>query len=275
METQTIGHDLSITLNNFTLSYDDVGQGNIPVIFLHGYPFDKSMWREQLNALQDSYRLIACDLRGFGRSTDEETPLSMDLFSDDLIAFMEQLHIDKAVLCGLSMGGYIALNACKKFPERFEALVLCDTQCIADTVEKKKKRYETISEIEVDGVDDFNEKFIQSVFHKDSLSNKKELVEQMRGVVFHNSPYIISQGLVALAERSETCSSLGEVAVPALIICGREDKVTPLSESEFMHENIPDSQLRVIDNAGHLSNLEQPAEFNKHLSDFLAGVLKG
>lgn len=270
METESKGYNLTITVNNINLSYDDVGEGKIPIIFLHGFPFDKTMWRLQLDFLKSSYRVIACDIRGFGKSMDEESPLSIDLFGDDLIRFMDKLNIDKAVVCGLSMGGYITLNAHKKFPDRFEALVLCDTQCIADTLEGKEKRYKTIDEIKVDGVANFNEGFIKKVFHKDSITNKKELVEQLRSVVFSNSQHIINQGLVALAERSETCSTLSEVTIPTLIICGREDEVTPLVQSEFMNKNINGSILRVIDNAGHVSNLEQPHEFNKHLRDFLA-----
>lgn len=270
METESKGYNLTITVNNINLSYDDVGEGKIPIIFLHGFPFDKTMWRLQLDFLKSSYRVIACDIRGFGKSMDEESPLSIDLFGDDLIRFMDKLNIDKAVVCGLSMGGYITLNAHKKFPDRFEALVLCDTQCIADTVEGKEKRYKTIDEIKVDGVANFNDGFIKKVFHKDSITNKKELVEQLRSVVFSNSQHIINQGLVALAERSETCSTLSEVTIPTLIICGREDEVTPLVQSEFMNKNINGSILRVIDNAGHVSNLEQPHEFNKHLRDFLA-----
>lgn len=272
METTTKGYNLSLTMKNFDLSYDDVGEGNIPIIFLHGFPFDKTMWLGQLDFLKLSYRLIACDIRGFGVSKDEESPLSMDLFGEDLIRFMDQLQIDKAVICGLSMGGFIALNAYKKAPSRFEALILCDTQCIADTAEVKKKRYTTIEEIKAKGASEFNEGFIKNVFHKESLTDKKELVEQLRGVVFSNSDEIIIHGLEALAERSDTCSVLSEITVPTLIICGREDIVTPLSESEFMHKNIKGSILKVIDKAGHVSNLEQPEAFNTHLSEFLADL---
>jgi len=137
MELDNSFQNLPIVINNVTLSYNDVGEGEIPVIFLHGFPFDKSMWKNQLDSLKFSHRTIAFDIRGFGKSPDENTPLSIDLFSEDLIAFMDKLNIKKAIICGLSMGGYIALNAIKRFPERFTALILCDTQCIADTVEVK------------------------------------------------------------------------------------------------------------------------------------------
>lgn len=272
METVSKGYNLKINVNNFYLSYDDVGEGSVPIIFLHGYPFNKSMWEGQLDFLKSSYRAIAIDIRGFGKSTDEESSLTLDLFADDLIQFMDSLNIDKAIICGLSMGGYLALNVMKRFPSHFEALILCDTQCIADTAEGKVKRYEIINEIKKDGVANFNEGFIKKVFHKDSIANKTELVEQLRSVVFSNSQHIITQGLIVLAEHSETCSTLGAIKIPTLIICGREDQVTPLAQSEYMNENIKGSILHVIDNAGHVSNLEQPKEFNKYLDEFLTNL---
>lgn len=270
MNTLSKGHDLNVSINNFNLSYNDVGEGNIPVIFLHGYPFDKTMWLGQLDFLKSSYRLISCDIRGFGKSKDEKSILSIEMFADDLIKFMDKLDIDKAIICGLSMGGFITLNATERYPGRFEALILCDTQCIADTKEVKEKRYKIIDQIATNGATKFLDEFIISVFHKDSIENKKELFKQLKSVVTSNSQHIISQGLVALAERSETCSSLSEINIPTLIICGREDVVTPLAQSELMNEKIKGSILRVIDNAGHVSNLEKPHEFNKILSDFLS-----
>jgi 3-oxoadipate enol-lactonase len=263
------GYDLSIPVGNFNLSYDDLGERGTPVIFLHGYPFSKAMWRKQLDFLQTTNRVIACDIRGFGDSEDESSILSIDLFAEDLLQFMDSLKIEKAIVCGLSMGGFIALNAHKRFPERFEALILCDTQCIADTAAVKEKRYKTIDDISTNGVKNFNDGFIENVFHKDSLSNKKELVEELRTVVFKNSQHIITAGLTALAERTETCSTLGAISIPTMIICGREDTVTPLAQSDFMHQMIEGSTMHVIDNAGHVSNLEHPDEFNQYLRDFL------
>ena len=269
MERVAKGYNLISRVNNFDLSYDDLGEGVVPIIFLHGFPFSKSMWQTQLDFLKSSNRVIACEIRGFGNSKDEESVMSMDLFGDDLIQFMDRLNIDKAVVCGLSMGGYIALNVCKRYAERLEALILCDTQCIADSPEGKAKRYKLIDEIALNGTENFTEGFIKNVFHKDSLTGKKEVVEELRKVIVSNSKHVITTGLKALAERSETCSVLNKITVPTLIICGREDKVTTLAQSEFMNQNIEGSILRIIDDAGHVSNLEQADEFNKHLQDFL------
>ena len=269
METETKGYNLTINVHDFTISYDDVGEGSIPVIFLHGYPFDKTMWQVQLEFLKTTRRVIACDIRGFGKSTDEKSELSIDVFADDLIMFIDKLELDKVIVCGLCMGGFIALNAMKRFPSRFAALILCDTACMADTPEVTENRSKNIAEIKAAGVTNFNEGFINSVFHKNTITNNLKMVDQLRRVVFSNSQHIISQGMVAVGGRSETCSTLSEINIPTLIICGREDLLTPLAQSEFMKKNIKGSILRIIDNAGHVSNLEKPNEFNVYLGEFL------
>jgi pimeloyl-ACP methyl ester carboxylesterase len=261
--------DLSVALDNISLSYTYAGEGAVPILFLHGFPFDKSMWKEQIEALKHSCCVIAIDIRGFGKSKDETTPLSIDLFADDLVSFMDRRNIEKAIVCGLSMGGFIALNAIKRFPERFEALILCDTQCIADSVEVKEKRIRAIEKIRENGADSFNNEFVKSVFHPDTLKQKPKLVDSLRSVVFANSSRTMIAGLTALAERSETCSFLEVIHVPVLVICGRADVVTPLEQSEFMHRHIKNAIFRIVENAGHVSNLEQPNEFNTYLLEFL------
>lgn len=263
------GYNLSIALQNFNMSYDDVGQGNKTIIFLHGFPFDKSTWQLQMAYLETSFRCIAIDIRGFGKSTYFENNLSIDLFTDDLIHIMDALRIEKAVICGLSMGGYIALNAVKKHADRIDALVFCDTQCIADSSEAKEKRYKTIEDISNNGKSNFVNKFTNSIFCEHTHNNKPEIVANVKTLVSANAESIIISGLKALANRSETCSVLPEIQMPTLIVCGQEDALTPVSQSEFMHQQIKGSKLHVIENAGHMSNLEQEDEFNKVIHQFL------
>jgi 3-oxoadipate enol-lactonase len=272
MEPAIETYNQTIAVNELTVSYDEAGSGTVPVIFLHGFPFDKTMWRQQLESLKQTNRLIAYDIRGFGKTRDEDSMLSIDLFGDDLIAFMNALGIEKATLCGLSMGGYIALNVVKRFPERVAALILCDTQCTADTLDARKKRLKTIDAIGENGTADFSKGFIKSIFHQDTITNNRDVVRGLKRVVDANSVHIVQEGMTALATRTETCSVLPSITVPTLIICGRQDTVTPLEKSEDMNRQINGSQLRVIENAGHVSNLEQPEAFNKHLQSFLSGL---
>jgi pimeloyl-ACP methyl ester carboxylesterase len=133
------GNNISMVVNEMVVSYSDLGPDNAPVIiFIHGFPLNKSMWNKQVEVLKDNFRVIAYDIRGHGESDTGNDPFSIDLFVDDLIRFMNALKIHKASLCGLSMGGYIALKAIEDNSERFEALVLCDTTCKTDLPKVKE-----------------------------------------------------------------------------------------------------------------------------------------
>ncbi len=270
---RTTGNDIEININGVTLCYDDIGEGSVPVIFIHGFPFDKSMWKPQLDFLQSSQRVIALDMRGFGKSTRGNFKASISLVADDLIQFMDALEIDSAVICGLSMGGYVALNALNRYPEKFNAIILSDTQCIADSAEAREKRFKTIQQIEANGLHEFAEGFVKNIFCKDSLATKTELLDRIKNIILSTEPQSITETLVALAERSETCSILNSISIPALILCGSEDVITPPAQSEFLKDNIKNSEWHRIDHAGHMTNLEQPDEFNKHVKKFISGFL--
>jgi 3-oxoadipate enol-lactonase len=264
----------TVIIEDITISFDDFGKGEIPIIFIHGFPFDKSSWQPQIAFLKKTHRVIAYDIRGFGASISNGEPESIGLFSNDLIKFMDALAIKKAIVCGLSMGGYILLNAVHRFSDRFEAIILSDTQCIADTEAAKEKRSQAITQIEAEGLQGFTEGFIKNVFCQNSLENKQDLVETIKNVILKTSQRTVVGTLAALAQRSEMCASLNGITVPTLIICGKEDIVTPPIQAEFMFGKILNSRLQIIENAGHLSNLEQPDEFNKHLVDFISSIEK-
>jgi 3-oxoadipate enol-lactonase len=265
--------DRSIQLDGITITYDDAGTGKVPVIFIHGFPFSKTTWQPQMEFLQKSHRVIAYDIRGFGGSTLGNEVISIDLFATDLIRFMDALKIEKAIVCGLSMGGYIVMNAVGRFPARFEAIVLSDTQCIADSAENKEKRYKTIRQIEEEGLEKFAETFIQNIFSKNALEHKRTVVEEVKNLILKTSPQAITATLKALAERRESCNTLKQINIPALIICGKEDLVTPLSQAELLNNSLVNSTLQPIEKAGHMSNLEQPDIFNEHIHNFLPGFL--
>lgn len=272
METKQIsGTDFRIQLDDVAICYDDYGEGTTPIIFIHGFPFDKSSWQPQMESMKKKHRVIAYDIRGFGKSTAGEVKLSIDLFSDDLIKLMDALHIQKAFVCGLSMGGYILLNAITRYPERFEKIILGNTQCIADSPEAKEKRFKAIENIKKGGLNDFADGFINNAFYPESMDTKKELVARTKTVVLSTSPEIIAETLAALAERTETCSALKNISVPALILCGKEDKLIPVTQSEYLEQNITNSTLHIIGKTGHLSNLEQPDEFNRYVLNFISG----
>ncbi|HEU5165871.1 MAG TPA: alpha/beta fold hydrolase [Chitinophagaceae bacterium] len=270
-----IGNNINITINNLTVSYSDHGPDDAPVIiFIHGFPLNRSMWDMQVEALKDNYRVIAYDIRGHGNSEAGIDEFFIDLFVNDLLRFMKKLRIEKSILCGLSMGGYIALNAVLRYPDRFDGLILNDTQCIADTPEIKENRCQAIIRIMKNGVEEYADEIINNLFAPESFTNKKSAIFAVKKMIIGTTKQSLCNALHALAERKETCDHLPEINIPVLIMVGKEDKITPIAAAQLMHERILNSKLEIIQHAGHLSNLENPTAFNTHLVTFLEIVGK-
>jgi 3-oxoadipate enol-lactonase len=268
------GNDLFLKVDDINICYNDFGKSETPIIFIHGFPFDKLMWEPQLQLLGDLYRVIAYDIRGFGKSTKGTTKGSIQLFADDLIHFMNGLGINKAIACGLSMGGYILLNAILRYPQKFHAIILSDTQCIADSFEAKEKRNNAITQVTTGQTNDFAKGMIENIFCDETKKTKVNVVEKIKSTILSTQTETVTATLTILAERENVCASISQIEVPTLIICGDQDIVTPVAQAEFLFDTIPNSQLRVIENAGHMSNLEKPDEFNMHIAKFLADIQK-
>jgi len=269
------GSNIMLMVNNHVVSYTDNGPEDAPIIiFIHGFPLNKTMWDSQVNALKENYRVISYDIRGHGDSEAGNEEFSIELFVSDLLHLMDALKIDKASLCGLSMGGYIALNAIENYPERFEAVVLSDTQCIADSPETKEKRIKTIKDIQKDGIEKYAEDCVGIFFVPESLITKEREVDAVKKMIMKTSLQSLYKTLLALYAREATCNKLPEITIPVLFIVGEEDKITAPEASELMHEKIKNSTMHVIEQAGHLSNLEKPDEFNEQLKTFFALVYK-
>jgi 3-oxoadipate enol-lactonase len=265
--------NLEATFDNCIINYNEANKdGKQTVIFIHGFPFDKTMWNAQIDFLRSKYHCIAYDLRGFGKSSAGKEEFSMDLFADDLDALMDLLQVKNAVICGLSMGGYIALRAVAKYAHRFRALILCDSQCIPDTPEGKEKRYKLMEQIEASGLEAYAEASVKNLFSEDSFANRKDKIEFIKQTILNTRPSSIIAALKALAARDETCSVLPYITVPTLVIVGREDKITPIAQAETLKQGIAGSTLHIIDSAAHLSPLEQPVQFNAVLDSFLEGL---
>lgn len=264
---------MRIAINDITMSYsDEAKNGARVIIFIHGFPFNKSMWNKQIKALKDNYRVIAYDIRGHGNSDAGNGDFSIELFVKDLLSLMDALKIDKTVLCGLSLGGYIALKAIENYPERFDALILSDTHCIADTSEVKEKRMKAIESIMKRGIEKYADESIKNLFAPESFTTREEEIAAVREMIMKTAKESLCKTLLALSVRKETCSKLSEIKVPVLIMVGKEDKITPPAAARLMYEKIKDSSLNIIEHAGHLSNLENPGDFNEYLKKFLASV---
>jgi 3-oxoadipate enol-lactonase len=269
------GNNIRISINNLMVSYSDHGPDDAPVIiFIHGFPLNKSMWNMQVDAVKENYRVIAYDIRGHGNSDPGIDEFFIELFVNDLLRLMEKLGIEKSILCGLSLGGYIALNAVLKYPDRFDGLILNDTQCIADTPEIKENRCIAIISIKDKGVEQYADESIKKLFAPESFTKKQNVIAGVKEMIISTPKQSLCNTLHALAERKETCTQLPEINIPVLIMVGKEDKITPIAAAQQMHEKILNSKLEIIQHAGHLSNLENPIAFNTHLVNFLELVGK-
>jgi len=270
-----LGYNIKLLVNNLVVGYTDEGSDDAPVIiFIHGFPLNKTMWDKQVDALKEDYRVISYDIRGHGDSEHANEDFSIELFVNDLLHLMDVLKIEKASLCGLSMGGYIALNAIENHPVRFDALVLSDTHCIADPPEVKQKRLDTIESIREFGVEKYVDDSIVHLFAPESFATHKKEISDVKEMMLDTSEQSLCKTLLALSLRKATCNKLSEITVPVLFLVGEDDKITPPEASELMHEKVKNSTLHILSNAGHLSNLENPGEFNEQLKTFFAIVYK-
>ncbi len=240
-----------------------------PIVLIHGFPFSHEMWNPQIEVFAKQFRVIAYDLRGHGKSGVGDGQYVLEFFVDDLIGLLDRLKIGKAVLCGLSMGGYIALRAVERNPERVSGLILADTQAKADSNEAKLKRAAAVRSVKANGVNAYADSFVKSVFTPQSLGSKSEAVENIRRIIQSNSSLGICGALLALVSRTDTTETLAEINIPTLILVGEHDTLTPPTASQEMHNRIPSSEIHLIPGAAHLSNLENTYEFNKQVLSFL------
>ena len=262
---------MKATINEIEIDYRDEGSG-VPVVLIHAFPLNQSMWDDQFSHLRDHCRMISLDLRGFGRSDAPHSAYSIDEMALDVRGLMTALEIDRAVLVGLSMGGYIALAFFRNYPEAVRGLVLADTRAGADTPEARERRFTSALKAEREGSRAIGEDMVPLLLGRTTLETRPSVVEKVRMMIEGNSPQGIAGAQRAMAERRDSSNMLSVIDVPALIVVGLEDTLTPVAKAERMQNGIRGALLRIIDDAGHLSNLEQPEEFNAALIDFIASA---
>ena len=234
------------------------------ILFIHGFPFDHLMWRQQLAAFS-RWRCIAPDLPGAGATPGFDSPdgYSMAGYATHLVGVLNQLKIRKAVICGLSMGGYIAFELLRRFPDRVRAAVLCHTKAAADTPEAKRGRDMLAAKAQKEGPRAVAAELIPKLIHE------RKVVEEVTEMIARQPVAGIVGALRALRERPDSTPLLAAIRVPVLVVAGDADQIAPAVGMEEMAGAIPDARFTLIPGSGHLSPLEQPAAFNAALSGFL------
>ncbi len=254
------------------LPYEEYGSGP-PVVLLHGFPLSRTMWQPNAGAITDAgFRLITPDFPGFGENTSFADINTMEEMAKSVAELLNSLKIDRAIIGGLSMGGYVTFALYAMRPELFAGLVLCDTTSTADTEEKRKGRFELIDKIERQGSQALVENMLPNLICDYTKESNQELVEELERKFAAVNPKAAIAALRGMAARADHTQKLNEINVPTVLIFGEDDQVTNLDAAQMMNQAISGSELVVIENAGHYSNQEQPHAFNEAVVNFLTAV---
>lgn len=256
-----------------TISYDEAGSGE-PLVLLHGFPHERTLWAPQLASPPAGTRLIAPDLPGFGDSSRLESP-SVDRWADWVAGLIDHLGHERVILGGLSMGGYLCFAFWRRHPAKVRALVLADTKAGADDAAGRAKRVEMQALVRKDGSEAVAAKMITGMVGKTTREERPAVVATLDAMMRRASTDAVFDALEVLKERPDSTPTLATITVPALIVCGEEDALTPVAESRAMHEAIKGSRIGVIPRAGHASNLEDPKAFGRLLSSFVKATIRG
>lgn len=251
------------------LDHDDVGTGD-PLVLVHGHPFDRSMWRPQLH--RPGWRVIAPDLRGYGRSPVMPGTTTLEAFARDLAALLDRLQIGRFVLGGLSMGGQIVMEFHRLFPDRVRGLLLAATFATADTEAGKAARYAAADRLLREGMTGYATEVLPRMLAPQTIQTDPATAQHVLAMMRSAPPDGAAAALRGRAERPDYTEMLATVTVPTLVVVGTEDTFTPVSDAEFIRSRVPGATLVVVDGAAHLPNLERPNEFNAALDTFLTSI---
>jgi pimeloyl-ACP methyl ester carboxylesterase len=253
------------------IEYDARGEGPA-VLFLHAFPLGLFMWDSQVAALEATHRVVRFDDRGFGGSPPMEGPLTMDRIADDGAALLDHLGIERAAVCGCSMGGYAAFAMVRRHAARIRALVLQDTRPGADSDEARANRTAVAEKVLREGAKAAVDAYLPKLVGETTHRKRPDLLARLREAILATPPRGIADALQGLGARVDSQATLTEIRVPTLVVCGVEDVLTPPPESEAMQRAIRGSRLELIPEAGHLANIENPEAFNRALGRFLREV---
>lgn len=256
------------TINNLFV-YTSGSENNKAIIFVHGFPYDHMMWKEQIKELSTNYYCVAYDIRGLGQSPAGEGQFTLESFVDDLETIIDELKLEKPILGGLSMGGYISLRALERMPDKFSAAILCGTKSEADNNEAKLKRAAGIKRINTEGLAPFAKDFITNCFGDYFKQNKKEDLNRIIETSSQYNPAGVKGCLLAMLGRTDTTANLEKINIPTLLICGEQDALTPPAVMKEMFYKMKNAGLVEIKNAGHMTPIENPEEVTNAISAFL------
>lgn len=240
------------------------------LLCLHAFPLNARMWEPQLSLAQAGWRVVAPHWRGL---QDADSPAeSFDVMAESVVDLLGALAISRAVVCGVSMGGYLAFALLRRAPQLVRALVLCDTRAEADAPQARDGRLRMLATLSEKGVAAVADEMIPRLLGETTRQTRPEIAASVRQLALTNRREGVAGVINAMMTRADSTPLLSTIACPTLILVGDEDVITPPAMSETMHRAIPHSALAVFKQTGHLPNLEQPERFNSTLTGFLASL---
>lgn len=261
---------MKIRINDIDLAYDDHGVG-MPIIFLHAFPLNRSMWDGITMALlgEQRYRLVTLDWRGFGESDITAGITTMDMLADDVVGLMDALGMQRVVICGLSMGGYVAFALWRKYASRIQGLILADTRPGADSEEGRANREQLAQLAESQGVDAVADLQVPRLLSDYTRQQHPEVELRVRQMIDAATADGVAAASRGMAQRPDSTNLLPDITCPTLILVGEQDPITPPSVAQEYGSKIPNAQIAIIPQAGHLSNLEQAESYLEQVRHFL------
>ncbi|MBI1358140.1 MAG: alpha/beta fold hydrolase [Acidobacteria bacterium] len=260
---------MQATIGDRRVGYDSFGSG-IPLLLIHAFPLNRTMYAEQNKELAKGARVVSFDAPGVGNS--ESAEVSIDGLADLAVGLMDALHIQTAVVGGVSMGGYAALAFARLYPDRLRGLILADTRAAADSPEGRKGRQEMADVALNEGSAAIAERMIPRVLGATTLKRRRKIVDRVRGMIESTPPEAIAALSLALGGRCDSTALLSDIRVPTLVVTGEEDALTPASEAREWGGKIRHAKIVEIPDAGHLANIETPDRFNSIVREFLEGL---
>ncbi|MGE5194389.1 MAG: alpha/beta fold hydrolase [Deltaproteobacteria bacterium] len=255
------------------LHYSEAGTGT-PLVLLHGFPLSSEIWRVQRAGLNQRWRVITPDLRGHGKSPAPEGMYEMEAMARDVLALLDSLRIAKAVIMGHSMGGYVTLAAAKIAPERFLGLGLIASQAAADTEEARQGRFKLIEKVAAEGSGAVAAAMIPRLFApRGGVGN--DVIEEVRQMILKTPRAGIVGALQGMAARENTEAVLAKLTVPVLLLAGEHDQIIPPAKSQALAAAVSRATLAIVENAGHMPMLENPAETTAAIGEFLSKTVEG
>lgn len=259
-------------VNGIDLEYVDLGTGTA-IVLVHGFPLDHTMWNAQIEGLSAAYRVIAPDLRGFGRSGVTDGVVTMEQFADDVAALLDALRVEEPiVLCGLSMGGYVAFQFWRRYAERLRGLILCDTRAANDTPEVAAGRLEMAQRVLREGPTPLTGAMMPKLFAEKTVHENPAVVRSLRDVMMGTDRRGIAAAARGMAERPSVVAVLSEIACPTLVVVGRLDAISTAEEMREIARAIPGAGFVEIAGSGHMSPMEKPTEVNAAILEFVGGL---